>query len=383
MQGTADVAIRNWENATMNLSAKLPKLLRTESHKQTQPVQEFEAFASNNSSPLPESGSAEVAKPSNVAPADKEVDTSVLGSLGQGADSDAASSSQVHPFLGFKHMPQTGGEFMVGMVNNMTKHLPQNFEGRFFITLDESMPVVRKPRAEKDTFMISAVENPCDWYVDLWASSAFQDASTLHGMYGGPEDPEPFFDLHNSNASKFANWLLWAQGRWNVNTASNIGVSANASSSVMSPMYWEAFVSKQQARGHSSRTLDEYAKFFGTSLVKAKVDRGLSKLSPNSAVDCWVSKEDYMEDLKNCLSAYEVIAGVHFDWQPFIAELLRQQTIETQGLAPVLEDNAPARGACEQYYTPELAESVLISDRRLFQAFGYDTCCGSRRPSPI
>lgn len=261
---------------------------------------------------------------------------------------------------------------MESLVGRMTQHLPSLFPGHggFALYVDEGTALIRTPEEKNETFVISMVENPCDWYVDLWVSTAQDSASTLHGTFGSAEDPEPFYDLSNSNITKFANWLSWTQGSWSNRTLPTDGPA------VMSLRYWDAFMADGEgpsASSYSDLALDQYTNRYGGRAGEDVVE-DLHSFSPQDAADCWVSKEAYMQDVRHCLSEYERISGVELDWRPFADELL------AEGGAP----DAGRRLSCEHYYTPESAASVMLHDRELFDAFSYSTCCGPRTPpAPI
>lgn len=281
-----------------------------------------------------------------------------------------SAEKRTSPILAVKHISKTGSSTILSLLGRMTDKLPSLYpgHGEFVHYIDELSPVSSKADGGPKQFVISSIRNPCDWYVSLWAFSSQYDAKALSG-YSSASDPEPFFG-DTSNATKFANWLSWAQGRWSEPHAKS---ECNA---VMSLRYWEALKSGHHVggineRGYNGATLDKYTQWFDGA-PRQRIEDDLKDLSPSKDVDCWVSKENLMEDLQGCLKEYEQLSGVHLDWAPFTEKLAAEKRTADAHAA----DN---RLECEHYYTPELAESVVRHDRHMFEAFGYDSCCGARR----
>lgn len=274
-------------------------------------------------------------------------------------------------YLGLKHIAPIGGTFATALFTRMTKTLPVFFpgQGEFYRYYDE-LAAIDRASDEQNMFLVSLVRNPCDWYVSLWAHAAQYDAALLHNTFGSEDDPQPFFSDGNRNKTKFANWLHWAQGNWRDEA------SSPNSNSVMSLRYWEALASKKPVgglneHGYNGLTLDKYSRFFDSSEVPRRaVENNLQELSPRDVVDCWIEAEHYMEDTNQCLSEYEEASGVKLDWRPFTQALINKGNAGIPG-------KEPERESCEYYYTPELAASVMHHDRHIFEAFGYDSCCGA------
>lgn len=274
--------------------------------------------------------------------------------------------------LSFKQMPGTGYIPTLDLLKEMTKDLSAAFpkSGGFVELIPESSPLTRNETI-RNTFMISSVSNPCDWYARLWNATSASDADDLNHKFGCPDEPDPFFSQDRRNYSKFANWLTWVQGRWN---------SAGQSStwnSVMSLRYWEAMKSSVPAEeatdpniaaeNFGTTTLDRYSKSMNAGELGMRVESDLEALSPSSLVDCWVSTENYLEDLQTCLQKYEKLSGVKFNWEPFAEAAVQDRASGVFGLKE-----------CSDHYTPELASTVLTADRHIFKAYGYDQCCGFR-----
>jgi len=262
-----------------------------------------------------------------------------------------------------KHMSKTGGSLMISLLNNMTKHLSAPNQYHFVRYVDELSPLTRS-LGQRKGFAISSVRNPCDWYVDLWANTAEPDRQALNSKFGDTNDPEPFFDKDNLDAKKFANWMSWALDQQSTAHGYNI----------MSLRFWDTLIAgKHIFGGYNGQKLDEYMQ---SDSSHSQIESALASFSPTSVVDCWVSDESYSKDLRRCLSKYEQSSGAELDWEPFVERFGNQGAFDERfGL-----QGAP-RGECLAYYTPEIAEAVLRGDKHMFEAFGYDTCCGAaQRP---
>lgn len=305
---------------------------------------------------------------------DVDIDANAIGMPDQARTSEmlkldsswgGVQSDQPPPALKLimKHMSKTGGSLMIALMNNMTQHLARPDEYHFVHYVDELSPL-RRSHGQRKSFVISSVRNPCDWYVDLWSKTEESDRQVLNKQFGSSNDPEPFFDNNNLDAKKFANWMSWALGMH----------SGAGGDNVMSVRFWETLIAgKHVFGGYNGQRLDEYMQSY---IGHSEIESALETFAPSKIVDCWVRDESYAKDLRSCLSKYEQLAAVELNWEPFVERFGNRGDFDerfgTQGTS---------RGECLAYYTPELAETVLRGDKHMFQAFGYDTCCGSaRRP---
>jgi len=240
----------------------------------------------------------------------------------------------VKPLL-LKHMSKTGGVFMKQLFEKVMAGIP-------FISLNETNALTEKRRGS--SFVIAGVRNPCDYYVSLWAYQ-----STKPWVKNGTDEEavlerDMFFSEGNSNATKFMNWLSWVQGSHN---------------SVMTYRFFETLVDKKEGLTCWGRNVEHCQEDFND----AAVDKAMSTFKPSSEVDCWVRAENFLGDIVTCLKLYESVAGVTVHW-----EALEKFTGYSM--------NGSEHGPCEDYYNQDMADNVLQKDRRMFEAFGYSTCCG-------
>lgn len=259
-------------------------------------------------------------------------------------------------------MAATGGEFTLKVMNQMTEQLRHTPGADPVQYLDELGGLQRGPAGARNTFWISLARNPCDWYVQLWASYQPTDRQALNNRYGGA-----FFSVGNQDQLKFENWLNWALGDHDdISPESNGLMSLRYSDTVVAgkPVDW--MYNRQHMKDYNGQLLNAYALARNGDQT---VETDLQNFSPKSKVDCWITVEHYVESLRNCLSQYEAVAHVELDWEPF--DLLIDSPGRTTG------DSVVQRDQCEAYFTSELAEKVQHRDRHLFEVFGYDTCCGA------
>jgi len=264
--------------------------------------------------------------------------------------------------LGLKGMAATGGEFTLRVMNQMSEKLRHTPGADVVQYLDELGGLQRGPVSTRNTFWISLARNPCDWYVQLWANYQPADKQALNNRYGGA-----FFSPGNQDQLKFENWLNWALGDHDdISSDSNGMMSLRYSDTIVAGRRVDWMYNRQHMSEYNSQLLNAYAL---SRNADPAVERDLQSFSPKSKVDCWITVENYVESLRNCLSQYEAMATVELDWQPF--DLLIDKPNKKTG------DGVVERDQCEAYFTSELAEKVQHRDRHLFEAFGYDTCCGA------
>lgn len=196
----------------------------------------------------------------------------------------------------------------------------------------------------RNTFVIAGVRNPCDYYVSLWTFTHQRAwAKTRNEEFKGSLYD---FDKQQTDVSKFHNWLKWVQGPRH---------------SIMSVRFWETLVAKVN-------TLSCWGDVYGKCTKQVdddKVDAELSQFSPRTTADCWVHVETYLDDLRACLTLYEQASGVKVNSSVFKSQKKAKK-------------NKSVHLSCEYYYntSSEAQDSVLRTDKRLFEAFGYRSCCG-------
>jgi hypothetical protein len=266
----------------------------------------------------------------NHAQAEQQTSVQLDGSHSTKMD-ELSNNATVHPiWLGYKHMSKCGGVFVNNIIQDMAD------QHRF---IGEVVAVT--PERKRNVFLIASTRNPCDYYVSLWAYQHRKPFAAAQNKQFG------FFDFgghSKTNATKFRSWLSWVQG---------------PRFSVMSTRFWETLIAEKDGLSCWKDSLGSCSKH----LDDAAVDRDFRKKGFKDAVDCWVYVETFTRDLRYCLHKYEQVSGVKLDWKPFDA-------------MDEIKHNPSDHGVCEDYYTPEAEASVMRTDRRLFEAFGYTTCCG-------
>lgn len=239
---------------------------------------------------------------------------------------------------------------MINLVKLMAVSLDQD-------PLSLYIPEIRAltPERKANTFVISAVRNPCDWYVSLHSFEALSaDSSFQFGQF------DKFFDrsTYQTNVTKFAHWLRWALGETGQHPVSRDALG------VMSLRYWDTLISQDDLKipYYDGQVLDQYVK---RNTAQSK-QNAMSSFDPSSLVDCWVHDETYNADLTACLRKYETLSGAKLDWTPF-----------EMAAADDLRENQSPHEPCSHYYSQELADLVMAHDRYMFEKFGYKTCCGN------
>mmetsp|Transcript_128142 Transcript_128142/g.273218 ORF Transcript_128142/g.273218 Transcript_128142/m.273218 type:complete len:293 (-) Transcript_128142:130-1008(-) len=79
-------------------------------------------------------------------------------------------------------------------------------------------------------------------------------------------------------------------------------------------------------------------------------------------VNCWVRVETLEQDTRKCLQEYENLTNYPINWN---------------ALDGTFRDNHGHHDSCQAYYTTSLREIVQSKNSRLFDFFGYDSCCDS------
>jgi hypothetical protein len=231
--------------------------------------------------------------------------------------------------LGYKHMSKCGGVFLNNLLRDVVKV-------HHFYPEETGLTHERT----HDVFVIASTRNPCDYYVSLWA---YQHDKWFSGEQNEKHD---FFDFGkpHENATKFREWLAWVQG---------------PQFSVMSVRFWETLVAQKDGLSCWADSLGSCTK----NTNDGAVERDLAHFDPFDTVDCWLYTETLMSDLRRCLSQYEKLSGVPVDWSVL-------DSVED------LNHNPSDHPTCEHFFTPEAADSVMTTDRHMFEKFGYSQCCG-------
>eukprot|EP00811_Abedinium_folium_P002017 NODE_11850_length_1261_cov_17.105820.p1 GENE.NODE_11850_length_1261_cov_17.105820~~NODE_11850_length_1261_cov_17.105820.p1 ORF type:complete len:331 (-),score=57.96 NODE_11850_length_1261_cov_17.105820:191-1183(-) len=84
-----------------------------------------------------------------------------------------------------------------------------------------------------------------------------------------------------------------------------------------------------------------------------------------SSINCWIKRENLLEDAHHCFERIEEEAGLHVNWAGV------DRVAKTQGA--VLGDSILM--PCVGFYDNETANLVRSADAHLFRLFNYTSCC--------
>lgn len=258
-----------------------------------------------------------------------------------GNSTSATAEARPLPLV-FKHLSKIAGTYVIDLLNTVMGKGKWNLVDEMFALTD-----ARKG----DGFVISSARNPCDYYVSLWAFDSTKNFALFSMQDGGSE----FFAAENKNATKFQNWLAWTQSH---------------GTGIMSYRLYETLVGLKDGMS----CWDQELGFCGEKFDNKKVEAGLAAWSPNATADCWVHTENLMGDLRRCLKMYESASGTSIDWDVFDDYDAGRSALKSKG-----NHNPSDHQHCSYYFDNATAASVMKRDRYLFEAFGYDTCCGAAK----
>lgn len=255
------------------------------------------------------------------------------------AVSNSTASSVATQPLVFKHLSKIAGTYVIDVLDRVMGH------GNWTL-VDELFGLTKKRKREG--FVISTTRNPCDYYVSLWAFDSTKNFALFSMQDGG----SAFFEEGNANATKFGNWLSWVQSHGH---------------GIMSYRLFETLVSARDGM----TCWDQELGFCGEKFNDTNVELGLASFSPKDTADCWIHTENLVDDFRDCLKQYEETTGAKINWDMF-------EEVVNKPHKKGANHNLSEHEKCEYYFKNEtLSASVMQSDHHLFEAFGYETCCGA------
>ena len=264
---------------------------------------------------------------------------------------------------------------------NYTAPVPIHINPNDTLIIIPEFERVSKKHRQKG-FVISNMREPCDQYLSLWAFG-----SAGHG------------GLYTRSKNKFYNWTLDAYGHDSPNFDSKediqrfqhkwlqdrniLGLIARRHlKSYGSPGIIRIADNSTMSSSHSSSS--------GNSTTRAR-KMTFKKYVPEmpDSVDCWVYVDDFQATLYSCLREYEIQGGL-VDWDaPLLSKLttsLRKKNSkrELQNYTkddPIGNPQLSHHSKCSTYYDNATADLVQLgAESFIFEAFGYQGCCGGRNP---
>jgi len=245
------------------------------------------------------------------------------------------------------------------------------------IVVSEFNRVSKKHR--RKGFVISNIREPCDQYLSLWAFGSAGKGNLYHGfkkkLYNWTLDAyghdSPTFDSKEDIQRFQQRWLpdrnilglITRRHRMSYGSPGIIRITDNSTNS------------------HSSSSVNS------TTRARKRTFKYVPEM-PDS-VDCWVYVDDFQATLYSCLREYEMQGGL-VDWDaPLLSELITklQETNKKQNLEKCTKDNPienhqlSHHAKCSTYYDNATADLVQLgAESFIFEAFGYQGCCGGRNP---
>lgn len=254
------------------------------------------------------------------------------------AVANSTVSAVVDRPLVFKHLSKIAGTYVIDVLDTVMGH------GNWTL-VDELFGLTETRKG--DGFVISTTRNPCDYYVSLWSFDSTKNFALFSMQDGG----SAFFQENNTNATQFGNWLSWVQSHGH---------------GIMSYRLFETLVAARDGMS----CWDQELGFCGEKFNDTNVELGLSSFSPKETADCWIHTENLVDDFRHCLKQYEEATGATLNWDVF-EDLVKKP--HKKGA----NHNLSEHKHCDYYFDNKTAASVMKSDRHIFEAFGYETCCGA------
>jgi len=233
---------------------------------------------------------------------------------------------ETEPGLTFNHLPKAGGSFIRHVVSSVVTKGDIRIE-------NESQPLHPDDAAR---FTIGAIRNPCEYYVSLYSFGALGK--------GGFRKYVPAEMYERDSPEHFSAWLKYV-----------LGHTGDTSLGVMSIRF---AVSYAQANIHIK---NGPTRFFLSSGDVHHVKDALEIFNASS-VNCWVRTESVVDDMKHCLTKFELLGG-GIDWAKFDDAIKNTNS------------NPSDHMACSKFFGNDEQALVKEADGKLFGMFGYSSCC--------
>lgn len=202
-------------------------------------------------------------------------------------------------------------------------------------------------RMDNDTnvFTVGVVRNPCNWYVDAWASQwnhMLPNNANLPPLTPDRDTPEDIFNFKDA-VNRSVKTRIDATGR----NAPGIEASLMAYVYVRTDAY-----PKAKIRPQGKEELD--------------ASRAAIEAFDPSSIDCWLKTESLATDVGVCLMKYEETTENYVNWKAYESWVNRFKSARA---------NEASGLACKDFYDEATASLVLEAEATIFKKFGYTSCC--------
>jgi len=268
--------------------------------------------------------------------------------IGEPSLSSMMLETQTPRHVAFSRTSKTGGTTLQMLLREVLPDIHIIPEG-----VNDNSGLERATINRNETFLISSVRNPCEWYVSWWSmlgqlifkegKPACMEGIREHpycGQEGFRKCVVSFFpdniDIHN-----FSNEEATAFQHW-----------------VTSPQGWAGRVSKNFADKHG-KSFTPWD--FCDNSFRDHYDNLPSRDWTVESVDCWIRTENLEDDVHRCVDLYAKSGGT-VNWDKLPKQISKVYSRRDDRL-------------CSKFFDQKTAEFVMKHDKLLFEQFGYSKCC--------
>ncbi|CAE7790979.1 unnamed protein product [Symbiodinium sp. CCMP2592] len=269
------------------------------------------------------------------------------------------------PTFILKHNSKAGGTFS----RVLLKAVFRNRVHLQYIDDDNVLPL----NATTFHFVAVLMRNPCSWYV-AWANECPTKAYDFRRPTFGPNPFQPmgYLERHTTQ-QEFQDFVL--------NTRSPDGIG------VIGFYLWQSIIAPVCHLWHQ-RLAEGKKMYEGATPERCnntdRIRQDLAAADPRKLAHCWIFQETLMDDMRECLLAYEqlILPGA-IDW-----DLFNQAAANRSGeglfferawsvarwAAPSLQIRRH-KPCAEHFQDPAMTRILRAADPFLFEKFGYGQCC--------
>jgi len=235
-------------------------------------------------------------------------------------------------------------------------------------------------------FVISHMREPCDQYLSLWAFGSAGKGELYEGLKRNRYNFTVDAYGHDSPTFDSKEDIQRFQQKWFTDRKIRGLIARRHLASYGSPGIIR--ITGNSTTSHSSiGTANSSSSVNSTTRARKRKNKYVPEI-PDS-VDCWVYVDDFQATLYSCLREYEMQGGL-VDWDtPLLSELttsLRKKNAKRElekytKNDPVGNPQLSHHSKCLTYYDNATADIVQLgAESFIFEAYGYQGCCGGRNP---
>ena len=297
----------------------------------------------------------------------------------------AARFCDAPPCFVLRRISKTGGSFLSNVLDRVV-------DRRRLAVVKDNVPLpcaYRSNGSLASSFFVGTMRNPCAFYASL---AQYYPAQAFNEPFGGGApwyqgETVPFRTFKPETNDSRRTWAR--EGELFAGSAAGpdpavlrdyVAATRRGGLGYFSYHIWTSYLRHDCVDTDMTRT-DPRARCASDTCTPDDFAREIAtKLDPDALADCWVRTETLLVDLEACLRRYVARAPAAAGDVDFAAlAALASETNDAAAVAMGLDDRKrPNTGHVDcGAYAGALDGVVRAADARLFDAFGYATCCGA------